>query len=339
MQDFLKFYGIKPDEFTIAPLGNGLINNTRIVKMCNEDKSYVLQKINTNVFKVPENIACNIELISTFLQKNNPNYFFAAPIKTIDGKQMVNTIDGYYRLFPFVKESYTIDVATTPEQAYEASKQFAKFTKELIGFDASSLKITLPDFHNLSLRFKQFELALITGNKERIEDVKKLSKYLLEQKNIVDEFKKLKNDFRVRVAHHDTKISNVLFYKEDKGLCVIDLDTIMPGYFISDVGDMMRTYLCPVSEEESDFTKIEIRLAFYKAIVEGYKSEMGEELTEAEMQSFLFAGKYMIYMQALRFLTDYIMNDVYYGCKYPKHNLVRAGNQAELLKRLQEFTP
>lgn len=118
---------------------------------------------------------------------------------------------------------------------------------------------------------------------------------------------------------------------------MIDLDTVMPGYFISDVGDMMRTYLSPVSEEESDFTKIRVRKEIYKAIEDGYLSEMGAELTFSGENYFHFAGIFMIYMQALRFLTDHINNDSYYGARYEGHNFVRAGNQITLLQRLMEF--
>jgi Ser/Thr protein kinase RdoA (MazF antagonist) len=141
-------------------------------------------------------------------------------------------------------------------------------------------------------------------------------------------------EFKLRVTHHDTKISNVLFDADGKGLCVIDLDTVMPGYFISDVGDMMRTYLSPVSEEENEFGKIEVRDDFYKAIVQGYYNEMKDELTETEKKYFFYAGTFMIYMQALRFLTDYLNDDIYYGAKYPRHNFVRAKNQVVLLEQL-----
>ena len=113
----------------------------------------------------------------------------------------------------------------------------------------------------------------------------------------------------------------------------------MPGYFISDVGDMMRTYLSPVSEEEKDFSKIIIRKEYYKAIIDGYFSEMKDELTETEKQYFFYAGKFSIYMQALRFLTDYLNDDKYYGAAYPNHNLVRAGNQVVLLQKLMEAEP
>jgi Ser/Thr protein kinase RdoA (MazF antagonist) len=160
----------------------------------------------------------------------------------------------------------------------------------------------------------------------------------MHHRHIVDEYERIKNnpDFRLRVTHHDTKISNVLFDDTDNALCVIDLDTVMPGYFISDVGDMMRTYLSPAGEEERDFSKIEVRVDFFKAIVSGYLHQMNDALTDAEKESFVYAGKFLIYMQALRFFSDHLNNDVYYGAAYEGQNEVRAQNQVVLLQRLCE---
>jgi aminoglycoside phosphotransferase (APT) family kinase protein len=136
----------------------------------------------------------------------------------------------------------------------------------------------------------------------------------------------------LRVTHHDTKISNVLFDQNEKVICVIDLDTVMPGYFISDVGDMCRTYLPNVSEEEQNIDLIQIDKGRWDAIKEGYLLAMGDLLTSFEKAHFEFAGSFMIYMQALRFLTDHLNNDVYYGAKYNGQNYVRAINQIALLK-------
>ena len=191
-------------------------------------------------------------------------------------------------MFPFITTSHTIDVVQRPQQAYEAAKQFGKFTRLLSGLDTTMVKITLPDFHNLALRYQQFEDALINGNSGRIKESVKLIGFIKSNNNIVAEFEKNKLNLKLRCIHHDTKISNVLFDDTGKGLCVIDLDTVMPGYFISDVGDLMRTYLCPVSEEEKDFSKINIRKEFYDAIVAGYLSEMGAELSDIEKQYFSF---------------------------------------------------
>jgi len=244
--------------------------------------------------------------------------------------------EGFFRLFPFVAGSHSKDVAETPEQAYEASVQFGRFTKLLAGLDVSKLRITIPCFHDLELRYEQFLQALEKGNKQRIKQSEDLIRLLVGYSDIVTEYRniKLNNAFKLRVTHHDTKISNVLFDTNENGLCVIDLDTVMPGYFISDVGDMMRTYLSPVSEEESDFSKIVVRDDFYKAIVQGYYSEMKDELTATEKSYFFYAGKFMIYMQALRFLTDHINDDVYYGARYEDHNFIRAKNQSVLLEQL-----
>ena len=146
-----------------------------------------------------------------------------------------------------------------PAQAFEAAKAFGQFTRLLSHFTVEKLQTTLPDFHNLSLRYKQFSEALKNGNKIRLQQSHDLIKFIKENKNIVETYENILHNpaFKLRVTHHDTKISNVLFNEKDKGLCIIDLDTVMPGYFISDVGDMIRTYLSPVSEEEKDFSKID----------------------------------------------------------------------------------
>jgi len=319
----------------IQSFGSGLIHNTW--KISDQSKEYILQKINHEVFKNPSFIADNITRIASWLEKNHPEYFFVAPLKTKDAESIVHIPgEGYFRLFPFVKDSCTHDIAQTPQQAYEAARQFGSFTRVLNIFPVGDLKITLPDFHNLSLRYQQFLTAIEIGNGERKSHALSLINELLGYSSIVDEYEKIiaGRSFIKRVTHHDTKISNVLFDKNDKGICVIDLDTVMPGYFISDVGDMMRTYLSPVSEEEKDFSKIRIREDFYEAIVNGYYGEMKDVLTEIEKQHFFYSGCFMIYMQALRFLTDYLNNDIYYGEKYPGHNFIRAGNQAVLLQRL-----
>lgn len=328
-------------EFGIAntqaePHGTGLINNTW--KVSARNAHYILQRINENIFKNPSDIEHNIHQIAEYLQQDHTGYLFVKPVATKDGKEMVHHPHGYYRVFPFIKDSYTVDVAASPQQAFEAARQFGLFTKMLSGFPVSTLKTTIPDFHNLSLRVQQFEDTFTTGNPARLQPSAKAIQFIVEHNDIVKKFETIQNDkdFKLRVTHHDTKISNVLFNKDGKGLCIIDLDTVMPGYFISDVGDMMRTYLSPVSEEEKDFSKIEIREDFFKAIFEGYLQEMKNELSAAELKHFVYAGKFMIYMQAVRFLTDHLNNDKYYGVAYEDQNFVRANNQITLLQRVIE---
>ncbi len=333
----LSAYGLIEKETGVESFGSGLINHTW--KVISSGKKYILQQVNDMVFKNPRDIADNTRLMADYLGLHHPDYRFVAPVVSITGEEMIFIKgEGFFRLFPFVADSHSKDVVETPEQAYEAAAQFGKFTLLLSGIDLTGFKITIPSFHDLTLRYRQFLLALKNGNKQRISRSQSMIKIISDQAGIIQVYEQIKKDpaFHLRVTHHDTKIGNVLFDKKDKGLCVIDLDTSMPGYFISDIGDMMRTYLSPVNEEEKDFSKIGIRSDFYKAIVCGYSDEMKDELSETEKKSFFYAGKFMIYMQALRFLTDYINNDQYYTIQYPEHNFNRAGNQLKLLEKLLE---
>jgi len=336
LEKVLPLYSIS-DTATIQSFGSGLIHNTW--KIDDQSKEYILQKINHEVFKEPAFIADNITGIASWLEKNHPEYFFVSPLSTKEMESIVHIPgEGYFRLFPFVKDSRTHDIAQTPQQAFEAARQFGSFTRVLNDFPVQDLKITLPDFHNLSFRYAQFEEAIRSGDRPRIAEAEKTIHYLYSHNDILSTYQQIISDkeFKLRVTHHDTKINNVLFDKNEKGICVIDLDTLMPGYFISDVGDMIRTYLSPVSEEEKNFDKICIRENFFYAIARGYLEEMGKELSQAEIDHFVYSGLFMTYMQALRFLTDHLNKDKYYGAAYPGHNYIRAMNQVTLLQRLLE---
>lgn len=331
----LAAYGLDESSTTVQVFGSGLINRTW--KINTPYNAFILQKVNHAVFKQPASIAFNHRLLADYLKQHHPGYFFVEPIRSLEGEDLVfEKGDGWYRLYPFVSESHTVDVVATPQQAYEAARQFGRFTRMLSGLNAAELKTTIPSFHDLELRYKQFLLSLETGNKKRIGEAANAIETVQSHVSIVNDYKVIKQNpaFKLRVTHHDTKISNVLFNDENKGLCVIDLDTVMPGYFISDVGDMMRTYLSPVSEEETDLAKIDVRKDFYLAVVKGYHEEMKDVLTREEKESFFYAGAFLIYMQALRFLTDHLNNDVYYGAAYEGHNFIRAQNQLTLLERL-----
>lgn len=333
----LAAYNLDSSELVIEKIHNGLINSTWCIR--NSHHSYILQKLNHLVFKDPETIASNISLIEAYLLQHDPGYLLIAPLKTKNNEYLAKIEgSGYYRLIPFVEGSCTINTVEKPGQAFEAAKKFGEFTKILSQFPVQQLQSTIPDFHNLSLRYQQFKHALNTENKARLEQSSELIQFMEDNKNVVDIYENILHNpsFKLRVTHHDTKISNVLFDKENKGLCVIDLDTVMPGYFISDVGDMMRTYLSPVNEEENDFSKINIREEYFSSIWNGYIGQMKDELNEEEKRHFIYAGKFMIYMQAIRFLTDYLSNDIYYGSKYEGQNFVRAGNQMALFRKLIE---
>jgi len=332
MKNILFHYGSQFENATLELLSGGLINQTWKIEASGE--SFILQRINHHVFSDPQKIASNIRLLADHLKSTHSNYQLIAPIKTRAGAELIHEAGNYFRLFPFVKNSKTIHVVETSAQAYEAAFQFGQFTQAFSKFNASQLQTAIPDFHNLKFRYQQFLDTLQNGNTQRIQacqiEIKEIERYHF----LIDQYTSIIHNpaFKLRVTHHDTKISNVLFNGNDKGLCVIDLDTVMPGYFFSDVGDMMRTYLSPANEEESDFAKIEVRPDYYRSIVLGYSDAMKDELSHEERNSFFFAGQFLIYMQALRFLTDYFSDDRYYGARYEMHNLVRAQNQLHLLR-------
>ena len=191
LQSVLQAYGLKSDSLKIIAFGSGLINNTWQIKNAHGD--YILQRINTTVFKDPVAIAQNIQMISGYLQKYYPEYLFVVPVKTITGDEMLyDEQEGYFRMFPFVPGSHTIDVVQSPMQAYEAARQFGKFTKLLSGFDHTQLKITIPDFHNLSLRYQQFQQSLTHGNAERIQEAVHSINLIKKDVYIADEFEKIK---------------------------------------------------------------------------------------------------------------------------------------------------
>ncbi len=335
----LSAYGF-PSDVSVTPHGTGLINRTWIIR--SGKGTYILQQVNNQVFSRPSLIADNIEMVGHYLSSHYPETIFPKLVRTAKGETMVDAgSNGHYRLYPFIENSVTIDVANTPDQAFEAARQFGGFTHMLSGFPAERLHETLPHFHDLPLRYRAFNQALEKGLPERIRKAGQLIEFLSSQSGIVTEYQRILTDtgFKRRVTHHDTKISNVLFDKQGKGICVIDLDTVMPGYFISDVGDMFRTYLSPVTEEESDLSRIQVRPEYFEAIVQGYLDEMVDVLTPAEKAAFVYAGEFMLYMQALRFLTDYLTGDKYYTSRYEGHNYIRALNQITLLQRFQAQAP
>jgi Ser/Thr protein kinase RdoA (MazF antagonist) len=334
VQEVLSHYGLRAS--SVQAITSGLINNTW--KAAAGGANYIVQKVNHQVFTKPFELADNICRLKSFLEERHPLYLFIAPVDTKEHTQLVALDDGYYRILPFVPDSHTIDVVSRPDQAYEAAKQFSLFTANLDGFDASTLHATIPRFHDLAWRYEQFETALSNGNGARIAEAAPLIREIQTYEDVLSDYLRIvqKEIIKPRVTHHDTKISNVLFDRQSKGICVIDLDTVMSGMFISDLGDMMRTYLSPASEEVTDLGAIEVREEYFQAIIEGYMEHMHDHLTDDERKCVLYSGYFLLYMQALRFLTDYLNNDAYYGARYDNHNYVRTANQLTLLKRFHE---
>lgn len=333
--EVIKAFGLNSKEYTATVFGSGLIHKTYLVQRSGIP-AYILQQVNHNVFKKPEDISHNLLVIGNYISVDAPDYPFTFPVKSTEGNDYVIIDENYFRIFNFIEDTHTIDTCLQPEQAYEAAVQFGRFTSILNDFRTDMLRYTIPGFHDLSFRYQEFISATENGNAARLSESTDIAQGLFSWKNIADQFEHICNDphFRKRATHHDTKISNVLLDKNNHGVCVIDLDTVMPGYFISDVGDMIRTYVSPANEEDTDLANIEVRKDFVQAIYIGYMEDMGSKLTAYEIAHFIYAGKFMIYMQALRFYTDYLYDDRYYGAAYSNHNLNRAMNQMKLLQEL-----
>lgn len=336
-ESILKAYGFTKENIKIQQIGSGLINRTYLLSNLFNSEKFVLQQINTKVFTNPLAIANNIQAVAHFLKTNFPDYLFPVPVATVSQQGMFVHHGEYWRLSPFVDGTVALDTLSSPKQAYEAAKQFGKLSRLLNNFNSSKLKSTIVGFHDLELRFQQFKQALNQASTTtKVKAVLEIETALA-FKHILSQYLQFssKADFPYRVMHHDTKISNALLDKDTfEGICVIDLDTLMPGKFISDLGDMMRTYLCEFSENEKDLSKVTIRLDYFSAMIEGYLSEMVSVLTPTEKELILFSGKYIIYMQALRFLTDFLNENIYYPINYEEQNLDRARNQFKLLNEL-----
>jgi Ser/Thr protein kinase RdoA (MazF antagonist) len=251
---------------------------------------------------------------------------------------MVYDSDGFpWRLFPYFNNSITIEGVSTEAEAFSAASQFARLTSHLDGLDTDLFKDTITRFHDLTWRYEQFETSLENTTPERRQKAGEAIQQCLHYQYLVDQYNDLvqNGNLRLRIMHNDAKISNILFDAvTHEAICVIDLDTLMPGYFIYDVGDMIRTFVSPVSEEERDLTKIVFRKNIYDAIVAGYQSEMRSKLSETEVKHFHFGGLMMTYIMALRMISDYLNGNVYYQITYPDQNLVRALNQLRLLQVL-----
>lgn len=337
IQIVLRGFGLGFAKDQIKKLGNGHINNTFLL---DGPAKFVLQRINTKVFKNPQIIATNLRLAAQYLSKSHPQYLFLKAAKTKSGDDMMWDENGYpWRLYPYISNTTTIESASTVEEAFEAAKGFATLTKNLNGVDVSKFKPSIDRFQDLTLRFEQLQEAIRKAPDDRKMEAELAIDMALSYSYLVDEFVALttSGELKTRIVHNDTKINNILFdSRSQKAVAVIDLDTLMPGYFIYDLGDMVRTYVSPVSEEEPDLSKVSFRFPFYEKVLEGYLSEMADCLTDNEKQAIPFAGLMMTYIMAIRFLADYLNGDIYYHTRYPNQNLVRACNQLRLLALINQ---
>jgi hypothetical protein len=324
------------------PYGSGHIHETYLLTTACSDKScqdYILQLFNVNVFREPEVVMHNIRLVTEYLkERSGITDKYLSIIPALDGSPSYTDQEGnIWRCLPYFPNSITYDKVTDFTIAHEGARMFGHFIRSLEDFDPGRLFETIPGFHDMQLRFEQFDQAIeadLAGRAGKVQDeIEKVRYY----ETIGREFIQAREQLPVRAMHHDTKINNVLFMEQsERGLCVIDLDTLMPGTIMSDYGDMVRTFTNSADEDEADLDKVYCRIDILRELTRGFLSEVGEMLTAEEKDSLLLGGKGLIYMQAMRFLADYINGDIYYKIAYQDHNLVRTRNQLKLLESLIE---
>jgi Phosphotransferase enzyme family len=333
----LKAFGLNLDLFTSSHFGSGHINHTFLLSHNSNDEKYILQEINTHVFPKPSIIAQNLAECSGYLAKKYPDYLFINSLKTNQGATLHEEAGHFWRLSPYISNSYSFNRLDSPQLAFEAAKAFGLLTHRLADMPIGNLQPSIVGFHDLTWRYQQFEVALAHAKNQRKSEALAEIEFAYSHRFIVDEYESIVNHphYPTRMVHHDTKINNVLFDQTTQlCLCVCDLDTLMPGRIISDVGDMIRTYTCSQSEESADFEAIQVRNDYFEALIRGYLQPLKDSLTALEIESLFSAGLIMVYMQGLRFLTDYLSNDAYYPIQYANQNLNRAKNQQYLLRDL-----
>lgn len=333
MKEIANQFILEGDILSIEPYGNGHINRTYLVKT--SANNYILQGINSNVFKTPLAIIANIEL----LWETQPNNHIILPMMpTQQGGHSVTADEVVWRIFPFAEGYTSYEFIEEPWQAEKAANAYATFMKTFANIDTSRLQATIPNFHNGHLRFQQLEDAHKQATPARKEKAKHLYEFAQEHKVIFDLIQKEVDEKRIpiRITHNDTKINNVLINKTNPDdFRVIDLDTVMQGILLYDFGDMVRTSVSPTEENEADDSKIVFNTDFFEALCKGF-SVMTPVMTEAEKAHIVDGAKYMIFIIGIRFLADYFNNDIYFKTSYPEENYIRARNQFVLLQRLED---
>lgn len=331
-------------EPAIANLGNGLIHHTYKITFTgpHSSKPVVLQSINRHMFKQPENIIYNYRLVYESIAAGKNGLFIAPLIPTHDGKWFwEDGQDSFWRATGYIDGSYTQTLPNTAAEVYKTAQCFGHFTRSLHAINTTRLKVIIPHFHDLALRYNQFEQAVSQAAIGRLLKSTHVIAELRQRKQLVDFYTYIQQhpaEYHTRVMHHDCKLSNILLDSvTHEALCPVDLDTVMPGLYFSDVGDMIRSMAATQDENSTAWELIDINADFYQAIIAGYLEGIGDSFTAAEKQHIHKAGLMMVFMQSLRFVTDFLNNDVYYKIDYPEQNLNRALNQLILLEKLEEF--
>lgn len=330
------------------PITAGHINDTYIVEYLQENGEkirYLLQRINTNVFRMPVELMENVMGVTAFLRKKieaaggDPARETLTVFPAKDGKNYYMAEDGgCWRMYNFVEDTFSINELTSAEDFKSAALSFGNFQNLLADYPIETLYETIPNFHNTPSRFKDFLEALEKNASGRKGEAVPEIDFVLAREKDCSVITDLLDSgmLPVRVTHNDTKLNNVLFDNTTKkGLCVVDLDTVMPGSSLYDFGDSIRFGANTAAEDEKDLSKVSLSLEYFKAYVEGYLEAAGKSLTENEINYLPFSAKLLTLECGIRFLGDFINGDVYFKTEYPEHNLVRARTQFKLVEDIE----
>ena len=342
LNDIMHKFAIDAD---ISPYGNGHINDTYIAE---SNPRYIMQKINSNVFKNPyqvmENIVNVTEHLKSKIAENGGDVGRETlrVIKTTDGETLYKAEDGnFFRMYNFIENAVSYDAVENPQQFTEAARAFGKFQNMLADFPADKLFETIPNFHDTRKRFENLKRAIAEDKAGRLASVKEEVEFALAREaevgTIVDAI--ADGSVPLRVTHNDTKLNNVMLDKNTgEGVCVIDLDTVMPGSLLYDYGDALRFGASTGAEDETDLSKINFSLELFEAFTKGFLGEVGSKLTPRERELLPFGAKIMTFECGIRFLTDYLEGDTYFKIHREHHNLDRCRTQFKLVADMEAKT-
>jgi Ser/Thr protein kinase RdoA (MazF antagonist) len=336
-------FEISGEFFEAKPYGSGHINDTYQVFFREGGVSccHILQRINHSIFKNPVALMENIQRVTAHLATrvaDEPDWHrrVLRLIPARDGRAWhVDAEGNHWRAYYFIKKARTYDAVESTEQAYQAARAFGRFQELLASLPAPRLHDTIPDFHHAPKRFKAFEKAVAADVAGRAIMVKPEIDFVLARQSITGVL--LDANLPERVTHNDTKFNNVMLDDATgEGICVIDLDTVMPGLAPYDFGDMVRTTTSPAMEDEQDLTKVTMQFPMFEALVRGYLSSAGEFLTKAEKDLLAFSGRLITFELGIRFLTDYLAGDTYFKVHRNGHNLDRCRTQFKLIESIEQ---
>lgn len=339
-------FGIDFDNITYSECTTGHINSTYFVKANgSSDEEYVFQKVNTSIFKNPGELMSNVFKVTEHIRKKLAEEHEVLSqtldfLKTVNGEYGYVDEDGsYWRVYRFVTHAHSLNGADSPEVFERSGYAFGNFQRLLSDFDASLLYETIPNFHNTVSRLNDFKTALSKNAAGRKDSIPDDVKFVLDREDkcsfITDGIKTGK--FPLRVTHNDTKLNNLLWDDETgKCVCVIDLDTVMPGSVLYDFGDSIRFGASSAAEDETDLSKVYVCLDKFEAYVKGFIAGTNGALTKEELAAFPMGAYIITFETGIRFLTDYLNGDTYFRIHYPSHNLDRARNQFKLVKSMED---